>query len=146
MSDDQSPVRALTEEESWNFLATRPVGRLATSVAQQPDIFPVNFVLDDGSIVFQTSQGSKLLGLTINEQVAFEVDDWDVNLGGWSVVCRGRAEAIDSSAEFEHAETLDLQPWVSTVKTIYVRIRVEEIIGRAFNFGSETEELIEPED
>ncbi len=135
MTASPNPVIELSEAEAWELLATRPVGRLATSVAQQPDIFPVNFVVDDGCIVFRTAQGSKLLELTINERVAFEVDDWEVDLGGWSVVCRGAAEVIEQQADLEHAESLDLRPWVQTIKTVFVRIRVREIVGRRFHFG-----------
>lgn len=134
MTDIPQPVVPLSEAESWQLLGTRPVGRLATSVAQQPDIFPVNYVLDDGCIIFRTAQGSKLLELTINERVAFEVDDWEADLGGWSVVCSGAAEVIERAADLERAEALDLKPWVATVKTVFVRIRVEEIIGRRFRF------------
>ncbi|MDO5498542.1 MAG: pyridoxamine 5'-phosphate oxidase family protein, partial [Propionibacteriaceae bacterium] len=105
-------------------------------VSGHPDIFPLNFVITDGDIVFRTERGSKLLELTINEQVAFEADDWEENLGGWSVVCRGVAQQLESSAELEAAEQLPLQPWVETVKTVFVRIKVEQITGRAFRFGS----------
>lgn len=135
MTDDNSPVTPLSDDESWARLATRPVGRLATSVAGQPDIFPVNFVVDGRDIIFRTERGSKLLELTINDSVAFEVDDWQEDLGGWSVVCRGKAEQIQTMADLEHAESLPLQPWVRTVKTVFVRIGVKEITGRAFRFG-----------
>lgn len=146
MTEQHRPVTPLSQEESWALLAGRPVGRLATSVAGKPDIFPVNFVLDGQDIVFRTERGSKLLELTINDQVAFEVDDWREGLGGWSVVCRGRAEQIASRAEQEHAETLPLQPWVHTIKTVFVRIRVEVITGRSFRFASEETTRFEPED
>lgn len=136
MTATPEAVTELSEKEAWELLATRPVGRLATSVAQQPDIFPVNFVLDDGCIVFRTAQGSKLLELTINEHVAFEVDDWETDLGGWSVVCHGTAEVIEHQADLERAESLDLRPWVQTIKTVFVRIRVVEIVGRRFRFGN----------
>lgn len=145
MTDDSNPVTALTADESWELLASRPVGRLATSISQQPDIFPVNYVLDDRSIVFRTAQGSKLLELTVNSLVAFEVDDWEAGLGGWSVVARGRAEVIERDAELTHAESLDLKPWVGTVKTVFVRIRVDEIIGRRFLFGTAAHPDTEPE-
>lgn len=137
MTDDFSPVTHLGEMESWALLRGRPVGRLATSVAKIPDIFPVNYVVDDGGIVFRTAQGSKLLEVLINNRVAFEVDDWEQDLGGWSVVCRGRARVLETPEERQRAATLDLQPWVATIKTHYVRIEVEQIIGRAFRFGPE---------
>jgi uncharacterized protein len=134
MTEDISPVTHLSEMESWALLRGRPVGRLATAVAKIPDVFPVNYVVDDRSIVFRTAQGSKLLGLVINNQVAFEVDDWEQDLGGWSVVCRGRASVLEDPDERARAATLDLKPWLPTVKTHYVRIAVDHIVGRAFRF------------
>lgn len=146
MFDDISPVRPLSERENWEFLGTRPVGRLATSVAQQPDIFPVNFVVDRGDIVIRTAQGNKLLELTVNPHVAFEVDDWEAGVGARSVVARGRAEIMESHSDREYAESLPLQPWVATDKTVFVRIHVQEMVGRAFNFAAPTEIPVEAED
>ncbi|WP_432560506.1 pyridoxamine 5'-phosphate oxidase family protein [Granulicoccus sp. GXG6511] len=131
------PVTQLSEDESWALLAGQPVGRLATSVAGRPDIYPVNYVLDDHTVVFKTERGSKLLELTINDRVAFEVDDWREGLGGWSVVCRGQAEKIEDPDERERAEELPLHPWVPTPKTVYVRIVVDDISGRSFRFNAE---------
>ena len=36
------------------------VGRLAVSIKEQPDIFPINFVVDHGTVVFRTAEGTKL--------------------------------------------------------------------------------------
>lgn len=140
MTDDTSPVTHLSEEESWALLRARPVGRLATAVGNLPDVFPVNFVVDNGGIVFKTSRGSKLLELSINNQVAFEVDAWEQDLGGWSVVCRGRARVLQDRKERDYAASLPLKPWVATIKTHYVRIDVDHIVGRRFRFGEEPAE------
>jgi nitroimidazol reductase NimA-like FMN-containing flavoprotein (pyridoxamine 5'-phosphate oxidase superfamily) len=139
MIDDIIPVTHLSEPESWALLRGRPVGRLATAVGNVPDVFPVNFVVDGGGIVFKTARGSKLLELLINNQVAFEVDSWTEDLGGWSVVCRGRARVLEDD-ERNHAASLDLKSWVQTIKTHFVRIDVEHIVGRAFRFGEEPSE------
>lgn len=146
MTETHRPVTSLSSEESWALLAGRPVGRLATCVAGKPDMFPVNFVVDGNDIVFRTERGNKLLELTINDKVAFEVDDWREGIGGWSVVCRGRAEEIESIAELERVEGLGLQPWVRTIKTVYVRIHVDVITGRSFRFTEEETSRFEPED
>ena len=42
------------------LLRTREVGRLAVSSADHPDIFPINYVLDRGTVVFRTAEGTKL--------------------------------------------------------------------------------------
>ncbi len=101
-----------------------------------PDIVPINFVVDDETIVFRTAEGSKLFALTINQEVAFEVDGWG-ETSGWSVVLHGRAEQITDYDDVLHAEALPLQPWVPTVKLHYVRIVPAQVSGRDFAFGPE---------
>lgn len=137
MSDDQEPIVPLSEAEAWELLKSQRVGRLATSVSQQPEIFPVNFVVDGETIVFRTAAGSKLLELATNSKVAFEVDSWDADLGGWSVVTTGEAERVDAFGEIERLETLPLKPWVPTVKTNFVKVTVTSINARKFTFGEE---------
>ena len=46
--DAVEPIEVITEAECWRLLAEHTVGRLAVSIANRPDIFPVNYVLDDG--------------------------------------------------------------------------------------------------
>ena len=48
----------LAEETCWDNLRTRRVGRLAVSVSNRPDVFPVNYVVDGKAIVVQTAPGS----------------------------------------------------------------------------------------
>ncbi|MBK8446608.1 MAG: pyridoxamine 5'-phosphate oxidase family protein [Micropruina sp.] len=134
----QSPVTRLDEDEAWQLLGSAQVGRLATVIERQPDIFPVNFVLDGQTVVFRTAEGSKLLQLIVNAGVAFEVDQWDAGTG-WSVVVKGHAEEVSDSDELARVERLPLQPWVPTVKTHFIRITVEQIDGRRFMFGDEPE-------
>lgn len=134
----QSPVTRLDEDEAWQLLGSAQVGRLATVIERQPDIFPVNFVLDDQTVVFRTAEGSKLLQLIVNAGVAFEVDQWDAG-SGWSVVVKGHAEEVTDADDLARVEDLPLQPWVPTVKTHFIRITVEQIDGRRFMFGDEPE-------
>lgn len=130
-----SPVTPLTDDEAWSRLAGAEVGRLATVMAGEPDIVPVNFVVDGRTIVFRTAEGSKLLSLTVHPAVAFEADGWDA-AGGWSVVAKGTAAEVTGS-ERDRLETLPLRPFVPTVKVHYIRIEVESISGREFAFGPE---------
>lgn len=135
MTDD-APITELTQDQAWEALGRVKVGRLATSLGGQPEIFPVNYVVDERTIVFRTGQGSKLFELTANALVAFEADEWDAD-NGWSVVVKGTAQAVESDSEIDHLESLKLQPWVPTVKQIYVRITPAELSGRSFAFGEE---------
>ena len=47
-------------DECMRLLATQKVGRLAVVAGQYPSVTPVNFALDDGTIVFRSGAGMKL--------------------------------------------------------------------------------------
>ena len=91
MADINNPVTVLDEDHCWDLLASAQVGRLATAVDRTPEIFPVNYAVDGESIVFRSAEGSKLLEIVLNDQVAFEADGWTDD-EGWSVICRGTAQ------------------------------------------------------
>lgn len=135
---DVAPVTVLSEDECWYLLASRTLGRLVTVVAGQPEIFPVNFVVQRPTVLFRTAEGRKLLSSVMDERVAFEADDHDF-AGGWSVVVKGRADVMSDSADLERAERAQLLSWVPTDKEHYVRIAAAEITGRRFRFATEPE-------
>ena len=138
MATDRDPISVLDREDAWKLLKGQTVGRLAVSVAGRPDIFPVNFHADDTSLVFRTAPGSKLLEVTINATVAFEIDGYDTD-EAWSVVVKGTASVLEKQAEILAAEALDLRSWIPTVKPVFVRIVPTEVSGRRFQFGQEPE-------
>ena len=76
MSDDPG-VTEVPEHTCWMLLRSVEVARLAVSVDAQPDIFPINFVVDHGTVVFRTDEGSKFAAMMSNRLVAFEVDGYD---------------------------------------------------------------------
>ena len=129
-------MTVLDDAACWERLATQQVGRLVTHVGDLVDVVPINFVVDGESIVFRTASGSKLAGLTVNNAVAFEVDEIGEERG-WSVVLHGRAHALETEAEIAAAEKLPLRPYVPTLKPTFVRVVVETLSGRAYEFGEE---------
>ena len=131
MAETSDPVVALTDEQCWERLRAQELGRLVTHVGDVLDIFPVNFVVDGESLLFRTAPGSKLFELTVQDEVLFEVDD-HTDTDAWSVIVRGRAHALDDSAEVERADGLGLRPWIPTLKYTYVRIDPVSLSGRAF--------------
>lgn len=143
MSDDFDPVTVLPESECWNLLSSVTLGRLVTSVDGQPEIFPVNFVVQRHTVLFRTAEGTKLVSAAINHNVLFEADDHNV-AQGWSVVVRGLARILHDDAELAEAERGQLLPWTATAKQHYVRIRPLGITGRRFVFGSERAVESEP--
>ncbi len=129
--EESSPVSTLTEDESFEMLAANQFGRLALSVAGLPEIVPINYLVSDRRIFFLTSAGNKLLGLTINAEVAFEVDEIDSRQAS-SVIVKGVARRLENRSEIEFAESLPLRPWVDTEKFYYVEIVPNIITGRRF--------------
>jgi nitroimidazol reductase NimA-like FMN-containing flavoprotein (pyridoxamine 5'-phosphate oxidase superfamily) len=136
MSRNDGPITVLTTDEAWEFLQHRTVGRLAVSVAGQPDIFPINYHAGEDFIIFRTAPGSKLLEMTINQSVALEADTYSEK-EAWSVVVKGRAAVLDRQVDIYAAEALPLRSWVPTVKPVYVRVTPTEVNGRRFELGPE---------
>ncbi|MBV8928973.1 MAG: pyridoxamine 5'-phosphate oxidase family protein [Mycobacteriaceae bacterium] len=134
MSTD--PMTVLSESESWQLLAGQALGRLVTSVDGQPEIFPVNFVVQHRSVLFRTAEGTKLVSSVINNRVVFEADEHNV-AEGWSVIVKGTARTLRSDEEIHEAERAQLLPWTATLKTHYVRVIPIQITGRRFYFGAE---------
>lgn len=136
MTKDSQPISILSETECWDLVSSRALGRLVTSVDGQPEIFPVNFVVQHRTILLRTAEGTKLVSAAINNNVLFEVDDHNV-VEGWSVIIKGMARTLRTDEEIEEAEQGELLPWTATVKQHFVRIRPMSVTGRRFSFGSE---------
>lgn len=136
MSEDNLPVTVLSASECWDLLSSRTLGRLVTSVDGQPEIFPINYVVQNRTVLFRTAAGTKLVSTAINNHVLFEADDHNVS-EGWSVIVKGMARSMRTSEEIAEAERAQLLPWVATVKEHYVRILPVSVSGRRFVFGSE---------
>lgn len=134
MEDDI--VEDMSREQAWEFLGSQEMGRLAFAVAGDPEIVPINFCATNDKVYFRTAEGSKLLGVTINNRVALEADriEGDTAL---SVIVHGIAREIDTIDEYEFAESLPLRTWVQTRKVHYIEITPEEISGRRFRLGEE---------
>ncbi|SDJ46474.1 Nitroimidazol reductase NimA, pyridoxamine 5'-phosphate oxidase superfamily [Frankineae bacterium MT45] len=122
----------LAFNECWDRLRSTPVGRLALQ-ADRLEIFPINYVVDGGTIVFRTALGTKLSAIEQNAEVAFEADGWSSapDEPVWSVVVHGQAHHL---ARYQLLETTDLPlfPWRSGAKEHFVRITPVEITGRQF--------------
>jgi uncharacterized protein len=133
MTDDG--VAILPVHECWELLGSLALGRLVTYADGQPDIFPVNYVVQRRTVLFRTAAGTKLVSSAIDNRVLFEVDDHNV-AEAWSVIVRGRARSLRTPEELEEAERAQVLPWTRPEKTHYVRIVPESITGRRFQFGS----------
>ena len=136
--DERPRTREMRSAECWERIAQAPYGRIATTAGGEIDIFPVNHGVDRFSIVFRTAPGTKLLELTINRQIVFEVDGIDGD-EAFSVVVKGEADQFDRPVDVAKAEELGISPWPPGKKNRWVRITARDIQGRAFTLPSATE-------
>ena len=127
----ENPVVHLSDDEAWSFLESQEVGRLAVHAGGVLDIYPITYVVDNRTLVFLTSPGTKLVELTVNDQVAFEIDYYDEHIAK-SVIVHGVAQRLESMAEIDAAEALPLTSLIPTTRTRYVRITPSSVSGRLF--------------
>jgi hypothetical protein len=131
---DRLGTEVLDADECLDLLGVSDVGRLAVVVGNLPEIFPVNFIVDHGTILFRTAPGTKLAAICDGAVVAFEIDGHDVREGvAWSVVAKGTATEVRDVHERFVAADLPLFPWHADPKPRYVRISPDEISGRRFH-------------
>ena len=128
----------LKPEECWRLLESAVVGRLAMAVAGEVDIFPVNYVIDEETLLIRTAEGTKLVEVVISGRLAFEVDGLDAAAGeAWSVVIKGHGEVLDTFDEIYHAQDLTLHPWhAPDRKERFVRVVPERLSGRRFRLAT----------
>ena len=85
-------LQEIPETECLRLLRRHSLGRIAVVVEGQPQIFPVNYALQDRIIVVRTAPGTKL-SYAPSSNVAFEIDDYNASTGvGWSVMVQGVAQ------------------------------------------------------
>src|SRR5262245_6035469 len=97
-------LEELSDEECFELLRARSVGRLAFNVDSVPFVVPVNYRLVEahGStpgawIALRTRPGNVIDQAA--DDVAFEIDNIDMlHQGGWSVLVRGVLHEIDPDA------------------------------------------------
>lgn len=136
MTTDRLGMTVLDQHECWELLRGEEVGRLAVSITNHPDIFPINYVVDHGSLVFRTAEGTKLAAAVLGNAVAFEIDGYDADAGeAWSVVVKGRAHEIEAMQQVFDALDLPLFPWHASPKHRFVRIEADDVSGRRFSIA-----------
>jgi len=126
------PTTVLSDEQSWELLASEKVGRLVVVVNGRPEIYPVNYAVRDRKVYFRSGEGSKLAELTVYPQVAFQVDHIEAN-DAWSVVLHGRAHILQHFSDVQAVDALGLTTWVPDSKFNYVELVTSETSGRRFS-------------
>src|SRR3954467_4747352 len=119
----------LTAQDGLALLAAGTVGRVVYCDDHGPLAVPVNYVVQDRTILFRTAHGS--LGEHLRESAvcAVEIDQIDTRLAsGWSVLARGSAALVRHPSGVR-----DLRwplPWVGGVRPLLIRITPSELTGR----------------
>ncbi|HEY8701943.1 MAG TPA: pyridoxamine 5'-phosphate oxidase family protein [Arthrobacter sp.] len=129
-------TEVLDVHDCWKYLRSASVCRVATTAGGGPEIFPVNYVPDNGTVVFRTGPGTKLDAVLGGNPVALEADG--LNAYGtiaWSVIIKGTAQVVDTPEAFQEAADAGLSPWEPGSKDHLVRVTPTEISGRRFVIG-----------
>ena len=129
---ERATMQELTVAQCWASLREGVVGRLAVVHDRRPDIFPVNYAVDHGTVVLRTGSGT-LFTSADGTFVAFEVDGYDVERAeAWSVVVRGVANEVYQLDDALAAMRLPLHPWHDAPKPRIMRIQPDAVSGRRF--------------
>jgi uncharacterized protein len=133
MSPDErwfpSHLREIDQAECLDLLAAHQVGRVAYCDDLGPVVLPVNYALDQGTILIQVSPHSNLARHLRTAPTSFQVDEFDdYTQTGWSVLVRGQAGYVDPAdlpADEDRPHT-----WAEGQRTLHVRITPRDISGR----------------
>jgi len=128
-------IEVMPERECLRQLRTHHLGRLGVvDRSVRPLIFPVNYVFEDGVVVFRTGRGSKL-DLAPGSPVCFEIDGWAAGAGiGWSVLVNGMAHDVTEPRGMPSSRmrNLPVRPVAPGTRDHWIGIDAEEITGRRF--------------
>lgn len=128
---DEGRLVRLDVDECLRLLATESVGRVAINDQGGPVVFPVNYLVDRGSVVFRTGVGSKLGAADARDEASFEVDHVDRQDGtGWSVLVRGRLVEVANGDEVDRLSMLPLRPLVDGDRDHLLQVMARTISGR----------------
>ena len=135
MNSDASTqeTEVLDTHDCWKYLRSASVCRVAVSTDGGPEIFPVNYVPDFGTVIFRTGPGTKLDAVAAGSPVAVEADGLnDYGTIAWSVIIKGTASVVGSKEDFQEAADAGLSPWQAGSKDHLVRVTPTEVSGRRF--------------
>lgn len=127
-------LEILSEVECLRLLASRDLGRVAIVVDGQPQVFPVNYAVDGGRVVFRTAPGTKLTHGP-RSRVAFEVDALDAGAGAaWSVLVQGLAHDVTATLDRASAALgrLPVEPLAPGRRQHWMAVYPTRITGRRF--------------
>ncbi|GAA4833558.1 pyridoxamine 5'-phosphate oxidase family protein [Kitasatospora terrestris] len=119
------------EEECWDRLGNRGVGRIVLPAEPAPLAFPVNYAVDGRTIVYRTNPDGAAAAPD-GTAVSFQVDRIDDHRShGWSVLLTGTVERITDPPTLQRLlRDLAVQPWAGGPRLLWIRVRPQQITGR----------------
>lgn len=121
---------ALPEHEAMELLRTHQVGRVAWASSSGPVILPVAYAWSDGLIAFRTAGDGVLSELATPTDVAFQIDEFDVETAtGWSVLLRATTARVIAQEETASWHRL-LSPWAPGHRDLVIRLTPRSVSGR----------------
>ncbi len=127
----------LSDAECRELLEAGLVGRVALCTPVGPHLVPVNYAVVDDTVVLRTTPYSILGTQARGAMLAFEVDQLDYERQrGWSVVARGRVEAITAADELRDIRrSWEPNAWADGPRNLFLRLRWSELSGRRLGSG-----------
>ncbi|MGA9276856.1 pyridoxamine 5'-phosphate oxidase family protein [Ilumatobacter sp.] len=132
----KSSLDELSASICWALLRQVGLGRIAMNgPTGEIEVFPVNFVVDHGSVVFTTGAGTKLSLALDGGRATFEADSVDRGTA-WSVVAKGPMNVVHLHEELIESFELNVRSWHAGSKPSYVRLVPDIITGRRFEYDT----------
>ena len=137
----------LDEPECWSLLDDRGVGRIGVEGTDGLAVFPVNYQVLDGSLVFSTAADSALgRAAASGVEAAFEADRPDEAFRrGWSVLLVGPVHILCDPAEaMDMSRAVTVRPWSGGERDTVVRLVPRRVTGRRIHVPGAPGEPAEP--
>ena len=133
----------LSRSECETLLRRGVIGRVAIATPTGPHVMPLNYSVSGSSVVVCTTPYSMLGTYGRDSMLAFEIDHFEhPRQRGWSVVVRGRAEAVEDPDELRNLVRVLPRPWAAGRRSLYLRIPLTEVTGRRLGDGWDLEETL----
>ncbi|MCZ9881777.1 pyridoxamine 5'-phosphate oxidase family protein [Arthrobacter sp. B2a2-09] len=132
-SESRPDTEELSVHECWKYLRSSSVGRVAVVSGDDPEIFPINYVPDEGTVIFRTGPGTKLDAVLAGQTIALEADGFNTyGTIAWSVIVKGHAEIVSVDEELQALAAMELSPWEPGAKDHLIRVTPAQMSGRRF--------------
>ncbi|GAB2730757.1 pyridoxamine 5'-phosphate oxidase family protein [Arthrobacter bambusae] len=132
-AESRPDTEELSVHECWKYLRSSSVGRIAVVRGDSPEIFPVNYLPDEGTVIFRMGPGTKLDAVMAGQKITLEADGFNTyGTIAWSVILKGYAEIVTKVDELQESAAVELSPWEPGAKGHLVRLTPAELSGRRF--------------